>query len=152
MANGVVVRLPLVTPEPTPAATSSSTAAGKPNGGIEVALGAAVADAVFMLYQATLDQQQNDALAPATKDAGAARIAAIALLQLDHAGGDIDFVARAHRDGKCELRRFFNNTDLFRQHDPVEIDKVFDTSISDVLGIVSRVVRDERIFRAAWAN
>ena len=121
-------------------------------GKIEVALGAAVADAVFVLYRAILDRQENDALAPAIKDAGAARIAAIALLQLDHAGGDIDFVARAHRDGKRELRRFFNSTDLFRRHDPVEIDKVFDTSISDVLGIVSRVVRDERAYRAAWAH
>jgi hypothetical protein len=143
MANGAAVALHLVS------APESNDA---PNGGIEVALGAAVADAVFVFYQAILDTQQSGILAATTKNAGADRIAAIALLQLDHAGGDIDFVARAHRDGKRELRRFFNNTDLFRQHDPVEIDKVFDTSISDVLGIVSRVVRDERVFRAAWAN
>ena len=41
-----------------------------------------------MFYQAIIDQQQNGAFAPATKDAGADRIATIALLQLDHAGGD----------------------------------------------------------------
>ena len=81
--------------------------------------------------------------------------AAISTSSLGHtvmASGDLDFTRRAHEQGKRELRRYFNSTDLFRQHDPVEIDKVFDTSISDVLGIVSRVVRDERIFRAAWAH
>ena len=148
MANGVAaLRVAL---EPAPESKDASV--GKPDGGIEAGLGAAVADAVFVLYRAILDGQENDALAPAIKDAGAARIAAIALLQLDHAGGDDDFFRRAHEQGRRELRRFFNNTDLFRQHDPVEIDKVFDASISDVLGVVSRVVRDERVFRAAWAN
>jgi hypothetical protein len=154
MANGVAVALlpsaaPTSAATPTSTATPTPTAAGKP---IETAIGDAMANAVTTLYQAAINQQQTGTLAPSIIAAGGSRIAALALLQLDHAGGDIDFVARAHRDGKRELRRCFNNTDLFQQHDPVEIDKVFDTSISDVLGIVSRVVRDERVYRAAWAN
>ena len=108
--------------------------------------------AVFVLYRAVLDRQENDALAPTTIAAGGSRIAKLAELQLDYAGGDTGFVTQAHRDGKRELRRCFSNTDLFRQHDPVEIDNVFDTSISDVLGIVGKVVKDEGISRAAWAN
>jgi hypothetical protein len=133
-----------------PAPESKAAAVGKPSEPIEI--GAAVADAVVVFFRAILDTQQSGILAPATKNAGGDRIAALALLQLDYAGGDSDFVARAHRDGKRELRRCFNNTDLFQQHDPVEIDKVFDTSISDVLGIVTRVVKDERTYRLAWAN
>jgi hypothetical protein len=145
MANGAVVRLPL-TGEP-PATPDLSAVTDRPDG-----LGAAVASAVFVLDRGILDQQENDALAPATKAAGADRIAALAVLQLDFEGGDDDFFRRAHEAGKCELRRFFNNTDLFRQRDPAEIDKVFDASISDVLGVVSGVVRDERAFRAAWVH
>jgi hypothetical protein len=142
MANGSTALL-LLAGDP-PAAPADAT--DKPDEGI--ALGAAVADAVFTLFRAILDRQENDALAPAIKDAGADRIARISLLMLDHAGGDDDFFRRAHEQGKRELRRFFNNTDLFQQHAPAEIDKVFGASISDVLGIVSKVVAVERVFRA----
>jgi hypothetical protein len=150
MANGSAA-LHLAEPAPVSKDAPGATV-GKPGDATEIAIGQAVADAVFVLYKAILDQQENDALAPATKDAGASRIARIALLQLDHEGGDLDFTRRAHEQGKRELRRFFNNTDYFRQHGLAEIDKVFDASISDVLGIVSRVVRTERTYRAAWAN
>jgi hypothetical protein len=141
MANGAAVPALLPTASATPAAGQD----------IEAALGAAVADAVIVLYQAIIDHQQNGALALATKDAGASRIARIATLQLDHEGGDLDFVARAHCTGKRELRRYFD-ADLFRRYGPGEVDMVFDTAINSVFEIVARVVKDERVFRAAWAN
>ena len=82
MANGNAVRLTFA-PEP-PAAPASD----KP---IETAIGEAVASAVFVFYQAILDQQESGILAATTKNAGADRIARISLLMLDHAGGDDDF-------------------------------------------------------------
>jgi hypothetical protein len=144
MANGAVVRLLELPPE------YSEATAGMPGTAvteIETTIGQAVVNAVKIFYEAAIAQQETGLLPPAIIAAGGSRIAAIATLQLDYEGGDLDFVAQAHHAGKRELRRCFNNTDLFRQHDPVEIDRVFDASISDVLGIVSRVVREERFFR-----
>jgi hypothetical protein len=144
MPNGVAA-LHLV-----PAPKSKDAAVGKP-GGIEVALGAAVADAVVVFYQAIFDQQEAGAIAPATTAAGGSRIAAIALLQLDHEGGDVDFVAQAHRAGKCELRRYFD-ADVFQQHGVGEVDTALDAAIDSVFEIVGKVVQTERVYRAAWAN
>ena len=79
MPNGSAVAMSLVF-EPTSESNGAPAEAtvGKPD------LGAAVADAVFVFYQAIIDQQESGVLAPAIKDAGASRIATIALLQLDH--------------------------------------------------------------------
>jgi hypothetical protein len=134
-----------------PAPESKDASVGKPDGGIEVALGAAVADAVITLYQAIIDQQQSGVLAATTKNAGASRIARIATLQLDHELGDDDFFRRAHEQGRCVLHRYLD-ADLFRQHGPGEVDMVLDAAIDSVFEIVTRVVKGERVFRAAWAN
>jgi hypothetical protein len=144
MANGAAVTLHLV-----PACESKDASVGKP---IEVEIGEAVAAAVTTFYQAAIAQQETGLLPPAIIAAGGSRIAAIALLQLDHAGGDSDFVARAHRDGKRELHRYLGDTGLFQRCGPDEVDMVLDVAIDSVFEIVTKVVRDERAFRAAWAH
>ena len=145
MANGHAVRLPL---ELAPAPESKDVPPPTPSAGI---IGTAVANAVTVFCQAAIDQQENGAIAPAIIAAGGDRIAAIALLQLDYAGGDIDFTRKAHEQGKCVLHRYLD-ANLFRQHGPGEVDKVLDMAIDSVFEIVSKVVKTERTFRAAWAN
>ena len=142
--NGAAVVAP-------PGAMASSPGAAPAATEIERSIGLAVADAVVVLYQAAIAQQECGLLPPAIKDAGGARIAAIATMQLDHEGGDLDFITRAHRAGKRELRRYFS-VDFFQQHGPGEVDMVLDVAINSIFEIVTRVVKDERVFRAAWAN
>jgi hypothetical protein len=110
-----------------------------------------VAGAVIVFFQAVFDQQENGAIAPTTTAAGGSRVARIATLQLDHAHGDDDFFRRAHEQGKRALHQRLD-AGLFRQCGPGEVDTVLDTAIDSMFEIVTRVVRDERIYRAAWAN
>jgi hypothetical protein len=154
MANGVAVArfappsTPAAVPGSTPTGISTDPRASGDQTELKHAIGEAVAAAVIVFYQAIFDQQERGFLAPSTKTAGGDRIAKIAELQLDHEPGDDDFFRSAHEQGKCVLRRHFN-ADLFRQH---EVDMALDAAIGSVFEIVNRVVRDERIFRAAWAN
>src|SRR3954470_12291781 len=157
MANGVAVArfpppsTPAAVPGPTPTGISTGPRASGDQAGLKRAIGEAVAAAVIVFYQAIFDQQERGFLAPSTKTAGGDRIAKIAELQLDHELGDDDFFRSAHEQGKCVLHRHFN-ADLFRQHGLGEVDVALDKAISSVFEIVNRVVRDERIYRAAWAN
>jgi len=151
MVNGSAARsLPALELPSTPTTVSAEP----PAAGLESAIGVAVADAVLALYRAMWDFQQGDVLSPTTREAGGSRMARVATLMLDHGPGDRDFIALAHRAGRCELRRHLAHLDaeLFRRHESVEVDKVLDRDIDSVFEIVRLAVRDERSFRAALAN
>jgi hypothetical protein len=141
-SNGVAVRL---APEPAPANPSTQE-------DIETAIGEATASAVTTFYQGAIAQQETGLLPPAIIAAGGSRIAAIALLQLDHELGDDDFFRRAHEQGKCVLHRYLGDADLFQRYAPGEVDKALDVAIDSIFEIVTKVVKDERAFRAAWAH
>jgi hypothetical protein len=100
------------------------------------------------------DYQQDGALSPATREAGGTRMARVSTLMLDHALGDSDFIALAHRAGRRELRRHLDELDagLFRKHGAAEVDKVLDAAIGHAFEVIKPAVRVERGVRAALAN
>src|SRR5258708_36147441 len=102
-----------------PGPESKDASVGKP---IEAEIGEAVADAVTVFYQAAIAQQETGLLPPAIIAAGGSRIAALALLQLDHELGDDDFFRRAHEQGKRELHRYLGDTGLVQRCVPGEVD------------------------------
>jgi hypothetical protein len=131
MANGVVAARLL-----DPPSTVSPT---EPN------LGEMVAGAVVTLCAAVQEYAQAGEVAREIKLAGAEKIARLARLQLDHAGGDQDFIAAARRAGKAALRQALNGSSA--QHE-----KVLDFYLDETFDLVAHIVRDERIFRSAMAN
>jgi hypothetical protein len=145
MANGATVRLPLALE------SAAAPASDKPSEPIETAIGAAMADAVTVFCEAAIAQQETGLLPPAIIAAGGSRVATIAMLQLEHELGDDDFFRRAHEQGKCVLHQYLG-ADLFRQHGPGQVDMVLDMAIDSVFEIVSKVVKDERAVRVAWAH
>jgi hypothetical protein len=142
MANGSAA-LKLLAPEPPPDEHSEPSAPAE--------LGLAVAGATAVLCRAMFDYRQNGELDPQVREAGGSGIAKVATWQLDHGLGDLEFAAVARQQGKIQLRQHLN-TDFFRHNSPAEVEAALDFYIDSLLEMVSRVVKDERAFRAAWAN
>ena len=142
MANGSTA-LKLLAPEPPPDQHSEPSAPAE--------LGLAVADATAVLCRAMFDHRQNGELDPQVREAGGSGIAKVATWQLDRGLDDYEFAAMAREQGKIQLRQHIN-TDFYRQHSAVAVEAALDFYINSLLEMVSRVVKDERAFRAAWAN
>jgi hypothetical protein len=163
-SNGATARLPLVELEfssasiraeataPSPGAPPGPASAGLNSTGGEALIGAAVASAATAICCAVQQQhQQNGRLDPAVKLAGGERIAKVAELWLAHEGDDLEFTRKARDAAKCVLRQYFD-ADFYRHYSPEQGDAALDWFIDPVLEIAACVVRDERAFRAAWAN
>jgi hypothetical protein len=93
--------------------------------------------------------RQGGILDPEAKEIGGERLAAVALLALDYEGTDADFLQAARDAGHCVLRRRHFTDDCYS---PVRTDVALSVCIDGVFEVVTRVVKDERIYRAAWAN
>jgi hypothetical protein len=117
-------------------------------GPTEIAIGEAVADAAISIAVVPDGYRQTGILAQAAKEAGGSRFARVAMLQLDHALGDDDFIRRARDAGKCVLLRRHFSDECSRQLADVAIKWAIDS----VFEVVSHVVKDERALRIAWAN
>jgi hypothetical protein len=91
-------------------------------------------------------------MSPDVRDIGATRIARVAQLALDHEGGDADFLHAARAAGRHLLQRRLADDDFFLSQSPAGADAAIDILVDHLFTIVERVVRDERVFRAAWAN
>jgi hypothetical protein len=113
----------------------------------EKELGEATAAAVAVLCAAVQSYAHAGELTREIKSMGSERIARVARLQLDHEGGDQDFIAMARRAGMQVLRQRLNGA-----FDPAQCDATLDFYLDNLFDIVSRVVRDERAFRAAAAH
>jgi hypothetical protein len=142
MANGASAAL-LLEPTSAPAATDVPPAATE--------LGIAVAAATTAICQAMDDYWHCGTLDPAIKDQGGTRIAKVATWQLDHELGELEFAAAARAQGKAQLRRYID-ANFYQQHGAVAVEAALDFYIDSLLEMVSRVVRDERVFRATRAN
>jgi len=140
MSNGHTA-LRVLAPEPAP------VAADKPAPEIDIRLGEAVALGAFFISTAADGYRQTGVLAASDQAASADRIAAVALLQLDHEFGDEDFRKSARESGRQVLRQYVTSG-----CPPQRADAVIDLWIDELLGIVGRLVREERIIRAAWVN
>ena len=149
MANGSAALH--VALEPAPQSKAAPTRATA-DATTEVAIGAAVASAACVVAQATQDYRQWGELDPRTKVAGGERIAKVALLQLDHGLGDIAFADIAREQGKIRLRQYLAADDFYCHHSTEQGEAALDLAIDSVLEITAKVVREERTFRAAWAN
>ena len=138
MANGATARLPFTSELPSDngpiSAKPSSTA-------LEVSIGMAVESAVTALAQAMVDYQHCGVLLPATKEAGGSRIAKVAELWLSHEGDDLDFATKVRTAGKRALRR---HLPIDFPHSPAAIDAALEFYINELLGMVGRVVANER--------
>jgi hypothetical protein len=139
--------------EPAPDAPTGATA-GKPDAApaaTEIAIGEATAAAACVVARAMSDYRLHGVLDPTIKLAGGEQIAKVATLQLDHGLGDRAFAVMAREHGKLQLQQYVDAG--FCQHcSPADIETAIDLAIDSVLEIVTRVVKDERTFRAAWAN
>jgi hypothetical protein len=113
-------------------------------------LGQAVADATCALAAGmTSYYRQGGTLDPEVKETGGARLAAVALLALDYEGLDADFLQIARDAGHRVLRRRHFTDDCYA---PFKTDVAISVCIGGLFEVVARVVKDERIYRAAWAN
>jgi hypothetical protein len=140
MANGTHA-LQLLAPEPAPAVVD------KPVTEIETKIGEEVAVGVIALCKVIVSHHETGMFAPEIKDAVVGQVAAVAMLGLDHED-DADFIRKARKAGHARLRQYF--TDDCRI--PPGTDAVINICIDEMLGLVSQIVKDERIFRNNWAN
>jgi hypothetical protein len=147
MANGHAALLQL--PQ-APSAPEQCLATGdKPSINLEI-LGQAVADATCALAAGMISYyRQGGTLDPAVKETGGERLAAVARLMLDHPGDDADFLQVARDAGQRVLRRRHFTDDCYG---PFKTDVAISVCLDGLFEIVTRVVRDERIFRIARAN
>jgi hypothetical protein len=140
MANGAVVRLPLVTPEPTSAKPTAPPAA------TAIQVGEAVADAVEALGAALADLDAGG-LTAANRARGGVTVAAVVELQLTHFGA-FDFGALALVEGKRILHARHGAV-LHRQlGTDAGIDDVFGDLLSHILAVATEVTATEMAFRA----
>jgi hypothetical protein len=144
MPNGIAALHALVEPAPV-VAPSKDAPAGAAATAIETAIGQATVDAAITCAWAMLGCHQTGKLSPAAKEAGGAKIAAMAMLQLGHERGDADFVATA-RAAAMPLLRSYLDTTFFQRYGAAQGDAVIGQLVDEVLGIVGKVVRDERMF------
>lgn len=147
MANGNHA-LKLLAPEPASAEATASNSGAAP-AAMEIEIGTAVASAACLVAWAVSNYGLDGGLDPRAKHAGGERISKVALLQLDHGLADAAFADIAREQGKLQLRRYFDGD---HHCSPADIEMALDVAIDAVLEITGKVVRDERIFRAAWAN
>lgn len=132
-----------------PTAPAQPQAQDKPGIDLEL-LGQAVADATCALAAGMTDYyRQAGVLDPAVKETGGERLAAVALLALDYAGTDADFLQAARDAGKRVLRRRHFTDDCYS---PFKTDRALGVCLDGLFEVVTRVVHDERIFRIARAN
>ena len=136
MSNGAVARLPLPNagkPDAVPAKTE-----------LEIKIGTAVASAATALCK-MLEQYSEGRLSHEVRMAGGERIAKVVELQMMSTFDEIDFNAIAYREGKAQLRQFFD-TDFYRQHGAGAGEATLNNIISEVLTVVERVVALEKAF------
>ena len=153
MSNGAAIaHLPL----PQAPTTSTKAFAGDTNAvpvtAIEAEIGLAVADAACAIAASIEDFRCGGAMTTAVRDIGAVRIAKVAELALDHELGDADFLHAARVAGRHVLQRRLADDDFFLGQSPAGADAAIDILVDHLFTIVERVVHDERVFRAAWAN
>jgi hypothetical protein len=98
-----------------------------------------------------LGYHQTGRLDPVAKEAGGTKLAKVAMLQLNHELGDLDFAARARAVAKPLLRAHLD-AEFFRRHSPEQGDAALDELIGSVLEIAGKAVTDERALRAAVAH
>ena len=145
MANGNHA-LKLLELEPPAPVCAKATASAAPTG-IEVQIGQATCAAVLALAQAMLDYQRGE-LDPKTREAGGSAIAAVAMVQLEHDLDDLTFATMAHAAGTAAVQRRFNANFDRTAADDAEINRLINTTLK----IVSKVVADERTYRAVRAH
>ena len=102
-----------------------------------IAIAAAVNDAC----------QHGGVLDPAAKEQTATKLAAVATLALDYEGGDADFIRKGREAAHAVLRGYF--TDGVNPH---LIDAAIDAAIDPVFEVAAPIIKDERVYRAAWSN
>lgn len=115
--------------------------------GIELQIGQTTCAAVLALAQAMLDHQRGE-LDQKTREAGGSAIAAVATVQLEHDLDDLTFATMAYAAGTAAVQRRFNVNFDRTAADDAEIDRLINTTLK----IVSKVVADERTYRAARAH
>ena len=134
-------------PLPGPPAPDSSRQA--PERSIELEIGEAAVDACKVLAVAMLEFHQNDQMTPATKLAGAEKIAKLAQLELDTLGEIDNFADVARKEGKTRLREILDtDPDFCRQRGANARDATLTVIIDGVLEISQRVVALEKSLRA----
>ena len=140
--------------DPEPAVAPQPDAAPKPVAAtpIEIEIGNAMRDGALVVCRAMLYCFENGTVDPATKAAGAAAIARVAMLQLDYEFGDATFLDTARAAGKREMRRRCVSDGFFKVATPAEVDRHINLCVNHLLTIVGYVVRDERAIRAALAH
>jgi hypothetical protein len=150
MINGSAARsLPALELPPTPTTASTEP----PATDLETTIGAVVADAVAVLAWGLNDCWRCGSLTPENREAAGGPLTKLALMQLAHESGDLDFVALAREAGRRELRRVCDaDVSLFQRHGSAAVDAAVDFYINGILEIVGNAVRDERAIRAAWAS
>ena len=133
----------------TPIRLLSCCCCGPPAPEIETdeVLAQAVAIGVTMLCRAIVGHQQTGVLDPGVKDAFATQVAAVAMFALDYEGGDADFIHKARHAGHARLRQYFD--DVPPDADP---NAAINICLDEMLGLVSQIVKSERVYRVAWAN
>jgi hypothetical protein len=120
----------------------------KPADPVEDVIGEAVAACAIAIAAAVEDGCRHGGVVNHDlKERTAARLAAVAQLQLEFMGSDDDFTRAARTAGKCTLRQHFDDS-----VNPHLIDAAIDSAIDPVIQIVAGVVRDERIYMAARAH
>jgi hypothetical protein len=140
--NGVAALHALVEPAPE---RSSKGDPMKPSEGIE-AIGQATAAAAIVFAWGALGCHETGKVAPAAKEAGGERIAALYWLRQAHAG-KIDFTATARAEGKRVLRTYFD-AEFYQRHGPGAGEAMINIAIDEVLATVNRV----DVMMRAWAN
>ena len=144
MANGThALKLLASEPPSEPPATPSAE--------IETTIGAVVANAVTAFCVSMQSYQHFGHLDPELREAGGNRMAQLVEMWLAHEGSDEDFIDMAHRAGRAQLRRFLD-AEYFRRYTAVHGDAALDFFLDSVFEIAHTVTRQERVFRAAWAN
>ena len=87
-----------------------------------------------------LNEYQNGGLRPETRRAIGERTARVAMMQLEL--GDQDFAV--HARGARHILRQYLDADFFRRHSFEQADEAIDMFVGELLGVVDRVVEDER--------
>jgi hypothetical protein len=143
MPNGVAA-LHLV-----PAPESKDAAVGKPDAGIETAIGIAMAAAAEAFARALTDVEEGASLRAASRELGGERIAAVATIWLDHREID-DFRGLAQREGVRALQTRYGEAlhqQLGADCSETAIAECFDKLCAWVTTVAGQVVATEMAFR-----
>jgi hypothetical protein len=122
---------------------------------VERQIGTAVADAVAVIGAGLESGQATGSLTPAIRSLAGEYLGRVAMLQLEHQGGDAGFIALVRSEGKRVLWERCGAG--FRAHygasfDEAAIDRALDENIGWVLEIAGNACAVERAFVKATAN